>query len=320
MFNKQFSENEILNLFKLHYNLKIQSIQLLELGADMNALTYKANTDSQSYFVKMKIGNHEEAHLTLLHFLHTAGLEEIIYPVKTTNGNLISQFDQFKMIVYPFIEGKNGFEQSLTKNQWIKLGVALKKIHSLPIPSPIKNQLRTESYSSQWREAVKDLLLKVGHDSSKNEIAISFKNYFKNKIDIINRLVVSAEQLSKQINHDEKNNVLCHSDIHPGNVLLSAEELYIVDWDEAITAPKERDLMFIGGGVGNVWNSPIEVEYFYEGYGKADIDETILNYYRHERILEDIAIYANDLSNLISFNYFKSMFETNGVIDIALKL
>ena len=32
--------------------------------------------------------------------------------------------------------------------------------------------------------------------------------------------------------------------------------IYIVDWDEPIMAPKERDLMFIGGGVANVWNKP----------------------------------------------------------------
>lgn len=34
----------------------------------------------------------------------------------------------------------------------------------------------------------------------------------------------------------------------------------IVDWDEPIMAPKERDLMFIGGGVANVWNDPSEIE------------------------------------------------------------
>ena len=30
--------------------------------------------------------------------------------------------------------------------------------------------------------------------------------------------------------------------------------------------PKERDLMFIGGGVANVWNKPHEETLFYKGY------------------------------------------------------
>jgi spectinomycin phosphotransferase len=70
---------------------------------------------------------------------------------------------------------------------------------------------------------------------------------------------------------------------------------YIVDWDEPIMAPKERDLMFIGGGVCNVWNNPSEEALFYKGYGKTEINKTILAYYRHERIVEDIAEYSQIL-------------------------
>jgi spectinomycin phosphotransferase len=40
---------------------------------------------------------------------------------------------------------------------------------------------------------------------------------------------------------------------HAGNVVVGADnELTIVDWDEPILAPKERDLMFIGGGVDGI--------------------------------------------------------------------
>ncbi len=60
--------------------------------------------------------------------------------------------------------------------------------------------------------------------------------------------------------------MLCHSDIHGGNVLIAENDaLYIVDWDEPIMAPKERDLMFIGGGIANVWNKPHEEESFLPG-------------------------------------------------------
>ena len=69
-------------------------------------------------------------------------------------------------------------------------------------------------------------------------------------------------------------------------------DLYIVDWDAPIMAPKERDLMFIGGGVANVWNNPHEEDCFYQGYGNSEINQVILAYYRHERIIEDIAIYG----------------------------
>ena len=82
-----------------------------------------------------------------------------------------------------------------------------------------------------------------------------------------------------------------------------------------------------GGGVANVWNNPREEEFFYKGYGKTEINRTILAYYRHERIVEDIAEYGQALlltpdggeERLEMFEQFQGMFEPNGVVDIALK-
>ena len=103
--------------------------------------------------------------------------------------------------------------------------------------------------------------------------------------------------------------------------------LYIVDWDAPIMAPKERDLMFIGGGVGNVWNNSREEKLFYKGYGKTEINMTILAYYQHERIVEDIAFYSHSLLMTIPDNanrqqmyqQFIDIFKPDGVVDKAFK-
>ena len=123
----------------------------------------------------------------------------------------------------------------------------------------------------------------------------------KEHMPTIQRLVDRAEQLGqKAAKINRLNSCLCHSDIHGGNVLMDENDIiYIVDWDEPIMAPKERDLMFIGGGVANVWNKPHEEEFFYKGYGKTEINMTILAYYRHERIVEDIA----RLKSAVTSNY-----------------
>lgn len=326
MLKTPLPEQEIINLLNANYGIEIESAQLLQLGADMNALVYKANSKSKSYFVKIKFGNHEETHIAILQLLHNANLTEIIFPHTTTNGKLFKQLDHFKMLVYPFIEGKNGFEQPLTKNQWIELGTALKKIHTLPVPDSILKQLRKENFSTYWREAVRSLYSLIKLNSTDDHVTISFKKFFKTKLKTITQLVNSAEELSKNIQPHLNQYVLCHSDLHAGNILIPSEEaFYIVDWDDPIMAPKERDLMFIGGGVGNVWNSPNEIDYFYEGYGEVGIDKKMLAYYRKERIIEDIALFSQDVissnldepTKLISFNHFKAMFEPNGVIDVA---
>jgi spectinomycin phosphotransferase len=82
-----------------------------------------------------------------------------------------------------------------------------------------------------------------------------------------------------------------------GNFLVDADDaLYIIDWDNPILAPKERDLMFIGGAQGFRGYSAQEEEIlFYRGYGQTQIDPIALAYYRFERIVEDIAIYCEQL-------------------------
>src|SRR3989338_7239154 len=154
-------------------------------------------------------------------------------------------------------------------------------------------------------------------------MALKLQKFMKKNMRAILRLVDRAEQLGGKLQNQSPQFVLCHSDIHAGNVLIDGNNaIYILDLDEPIMAPKERDLMFIGGGVGNVWNKPHEEKLFYQGYGQTKIDQTLLAYYRYERIVEDIAIYTHELvlkNNPEMYKQFMSLFEPNGVIDIALK-
>lgn len=148
----------------------------------------------------------------------------------------------------------------------------------------------------------------------------------KKHIAPIHRLVDRAEQLAQKAQEELSPFVLCHSDLHGGNVLIGENDtFYIVDWDYSIMAPQERDLMFIGGGVANVWNKPHEEELFYKGYGKAGVNRALLAYYRHERIVEDIAEYGQKLvltteggpERMKWYEQFITQFDPQGVVDIA---
>jgi spectinomycin phosphotransferase len=121
--------------------------------------------------------------------------------------------------------------------------------------------------------------------------------------------------------------VLCHADLHAGNVLVpDPAHFYIVDWDNPLLAPKERDLMSIGAGLMGGWRSPAEEEsLFYQGYGPTTINPTALAYYRYERIIDDIAVFCDQLLETTaggedraqSFAYLASNFLPNGTIEIA---
>ena len=133
-----------------------------------------------------------------------------------------------------------------------------------------------------------------------------------------------AEQLASELQSQSLDLVLCHSDIHGGNILISnTERLYIVDWDNPVYAPKEHDLMHIGGS--STWNSPRTQELFYQGYGPVKIDQIALSYYRYERIVQDIAEFCKQLlwtsaggaDREQSYGYFTGQFLPGHEVEIA---
>jgi len=328
MIEKQpLSPQRIIDSLNTDYGIVVATLTFLPLGADMNASVYKAHTrDGLSYFVKLKRGHHHDISVTLLSSLQNSGIQQIIPPIKTIHGREAQHIDDSTLIVYPFVEGQNGFCYNLTDDQWVTLGKVLRQVHEFDVPPSIKDRIRREVYSSKWREAVRLLYAHIDGNPTGDEIALKLRSFMKDHRVAIHRLVDRAEQLSQKIQEQSPEFVLCHSDIHGGNVLIDVNgAIYIVDWDEPIMAPKERDLMFIGGGVANIWNNPHEERCFYKGYGKTKINTAILAYYRHERIVEDIAIYgqalllttAGDEERLEMYKQFVAMFEPRGVVDIA---
>jgi spectinomycin phosphotransferase len=317
----------IINWLNVYYLIETTALVLLPLGADLNASIYKVQaSDHKTYFVKLKRGHLHDINIEVLLLLQMSGIQQLIPPIKTVEGKQIQQVGNVTLIVYPFIEGQDGFSYSLSNEQWIALGRALKQVHKVVAPASLKARIRREEFSPKWQNVVRSLYTHTETIRTDDETASNLWKFLQENKSIIQQLVDRSEQLGQKACSRPLKLVLCHSDIHGGNVLIDGTEaLYIIDWDDPILAPKERDLMFIGGGVGNVWNKPHEEKLFYQGYGETDIDWTILAYYRYERIVEDIAVYSQELllkpmesnNRLEMYKQFMSMFETHGVVDIA---
>ncbi len=331
MIEKQsLSDQRIIDCLNTEYGIKVATLTFIPLGADMDASVYKAQThDQSSYFVKLRRGHYHDIGAIIQLLLHDAGIPQIIAPIKTNHDQPTHHIDDFTLIVYPFIEGQDGFSRNLTNDQWVTFGKALRQVHEFDLPPLIKNQIKQEVYLLKWQEAVRSIYIHIEKaEQTTDEIAVKLLTFMKEHRETIQRLVDRAEQLREIIHRQSPKFVLCHSDMHGGNVLMANNgAIYIVDWDQPIMAPKERDLMFIGGGIANVWNNPHEEELFYKGYGKIEINRVILSYYRHERIVEDIALYCQNLLLTMDggkdrpemYKQFLDMFEPQGVVDIAFK-
>jgi spectinomycin phosphotransferase len=280
------------NLAKF-YGIKANTLTQIEKGANSNALVYR----SEKFFVKIIKRKHKSVNLDVMELLKASGLKHIIYPIKTLDGNSAQYAEEFTLIVYPFIEGQDGFSQILTEKQWQILGKELRKLHEIKVPDSTQKLLRHETYSAKFRDDVTALYNNLDTITATDNVALKFIDSLKKNSDTIHKLINQAEELAKILKETPAQFVLCHTDIHGGNVLIKDDEIYIVDWAAPMMAPKERDLMFIGGGVANVWNKPDEETFFYKGYGHTEINKALLSYYRHERIVQDISEFAECITN-----------------------
>ncbi len=321
-------DEKIISSLQDDYGLMIVELSFLPLGADKDTAVYRAiSKDGFPYFVKLRSGVFDEVTVTLPKYLKDQGMLHVIAPLTTVSGHLWADLDDFKLVLYPFIDGHNGYDVDLSHRHWKDLGRALKSLHTLKVPDEFMNHIPQEAYSSRWRGMLETFLARLDMDPTADTVVRELIAFLKDRRDEILDLVERADGLAVRLQTRSLAFVLCHSDIHAGNVLIDPSgTLYIVDWDNPIFAPKERDLMFIGGGHWGEGHSGQEEEaLFYQGYGPTEIDQEALAYYRYERIVEDIAVFCDRIflgseslkDREQSLHYLKSNFLPNSTIQMA---
>ena len=318
------------------YGLHVTELTFLPIGADVGSVVYRVVTEAgAAYFLKLR-KNFDEIIVRVPLFLRSQGIREMIAPLETKSRQGWADFGEYRMIVYPYIEGKNSYDGNLPDHHKRELGAALKRIHTTKIPSDLEKLIPKESFSSYWRERWKEIQQGAEYTTYADSTAARLADFIKSKRSAIGRLVTRTEELASDLESKSHQLVLCHTDIHGANILVRtdgqfakhpgrAPALYIVDWDNPLLAPKERDLMFIGGGIDHIWKTKRDESVFYEGYGKTNIDFAMLAYYRYERVIEDLVAYGEQLlltgeggaDRQEAYTRFTGNFEAGNTIEIA---
>lgn len=319
-------DERIISRVQTEYDVHSAELTFLPIGADIGTAVYRLVTDKgTAYFLKLR-KNFAEVIVRVPLYLREKGVEAIIAPFESISKQHWVDFGEYKIILYPFINGKDGFEMQLTDQHRRTLGAAFKAIHGARVPAELEGLLRKETFDGGWRQRMRRYQAQVEEETLSEPIAARLAAFIKTKQSEISHLVERSEQLASDLQSRNWEFSLCHSDIHGGNILISnTGELYIVDWDDPILAPKERDLMFIGGGIDNLWKHEQEIDLFYQGYGEAQIDLAVMAYYRYERVIEDLVVICDQLliteeggaDRERSYGWFTSNFEPGQTIEIA---
>src|SRR5262249_15587888 len=134
------------------YGLHVVSVTFIPSNYVNTAIYRVVAEDDKQYFLKLSRDSFDEASVAIPKFLRDQGIEQIMAPLATTAQQLWTRLNDFNAVLYPFVEGHNGFEVELTDRQWIAFGVALKAVHTATLPATLANRVQRENYSPRWRE------------------------------------------------------------------------------------------------------------------------------------------------------------------------
>ena len=118
-------ESELILCLQKAYGLQIAMVNFLPIGADANAAVYQVfSAKGSSYFLKLRKGAFDKTAVRLPRHYRDLGISQIIACIPTVEGELWGVFGRYKVLLYPFVAGKNGYEQQMSKQinvHWCEL-------------------------------------------------------------------------------------------------------------------------------------------------------------------------------------------------------
>lgn len=272
----------------VHANVVVQR----PTGADAGATVYQVIArDGARWWLKCRRYAVDDTVWKVLQYLRNQrGLAEIAAPQPTREGAPALRLDGLQWTLFAYVEGQSGFESALSQAQWRRLGAVLRQVHDTPLPDDLRAGLAQPDFDDDT--AVERVGAWLHRNDARwpvrDDLAAQFLRAWQQHRPRIGEVWQRCAQLRERLQGRAWARVLCHGDLHAGNLLLRADHgLCLIDWDDMLLAPRERDLMFIGAGVGGRWGRD-DPPGFAEGYGAVSIDRDRLAYYRHWRILHDV--------------------------------
>ncbi len=289
-------EERLRSCLQEQYNLSVVTLEFLPLGLDYNAGVYRVVSEQGSaYLLKATIRSLSEASYLVPGYLRDQGIASVVAPLPTNRQSLWGQAGRWTVIVYPFIDGDTGWT-TMTDAHWREAGSTFRQIHQLTPPAHVSEALHKESFDPA--EYIQQIhILETQHISSRPGESASehmVRSTWMAHQATIHTAVAMLEKLAEVLQKQAGPYVICHADLHANNVIRDhAGHIHVIDWDEVMLAPKERDFLFTGEPpTDDTVRSSIPP--FFQGYGPMQVDWTALTYYLYERVVQDLIAYAQD--------------------------
>ena len=275
------------------YGIDLVSLDHMPVG--FVGIHYQArDSDGNGYFITVYDGsrlakisaNRLAFTLPALEFLKRSGqFMDLTAPLPTVGGRLSAYCEGFPVILYPFVEGHLLAEEApLSKKTWQELGQLVAKLHGSALHpkmmDPIYEQF-TFPFEIPLRQGLKKL--ETIHPSDKM-VKTALRELLLPRRELIYQLLNRLHNLADFMRLNSPPFVICHTDIHPWNVIRTVDrKLLIVDWEGICLAPAEYDLFIFTG-----CDFKFFMQAYFEAGGQRKLTAEAFSFYFHRRNLEDL--------------------------------
>ncbi|MEU7590982.1 phosphotransferase [Micromonospora sp. NPDC049230] len=276
------------------FGLRLSAMRRVTHGADQYASLWLASTvDGARYAVKLS-GGGTAAGLAVTAYLAGQGVPGIAAPVPTHDGRLWVDHDGHRLSVVPWVSDQRALDGPMTTAHWRGYGEVLAAVHAVPVTDELSRLLPVggAAYPSivAATHAMAERLRDPDPADPAGPVIADLAGVWSTVADRVRTLTREVERLAVDQRDRPVPFVVCHGDPHLGNLLLGADgRVWLIDWDDAVLAPRECDLMFVRGGV--LAFAPITPEQqraVLAGYGTTDVDPALVAWFLAVRALDDL--------------------------------
>lgn len=238
------ADERLLTCLRECYRIEAKTLEFLPLGKDTYAGIYRAESvEGVAYALKVKFGAFYEASCQAPRYLREQGIASVVAPLATMDGVPWARLDDgegWTLAVYPFIAGERGWEPPLTEAQWSELGAIFRAIHQVaPPPQGGIPSMRRERFDpTEYRRAMLryDAWLAASESGDVAEQGLHMRwEQYRERVEATQ---ATMERLAEMLQVNAATYVICHADLHPGNLLRNAEDMFVIDWDDVMLAPR----------------------------------------------------------------------------------
>lgn len=273
------------------FGLAVRTVEEVDGGSDPAAVVWRlVDEDGAAWAVKWTTRPTRTA-ARLVGSMADAGLPHAPQTRSTPDGRRRTRRRGGKLSVVRWSDGEDAATLGLDLDGWRAYGALLADVHAHPFPAPERRQgarrgirRRRRRYRAEAR--VLDALAAgeppaAGNDDVRR-VVLDLWREARPRIALLSRGAGLPSGGTAE-------RVPCHGDPHLGNVLVEPDgDLRLIDWDEAVVAPRELDLHLVEFSVLFRPATPAELDAFRNGYGPVRLDEARMVRYACVRALEDL--------------------------------